>query len=93
MVIRGERERGDMGDDNAELIYTYLDVHDLCETGKAIQQMIAGKQAIISDTRMMALASAYHKYISCQTHSNFHGKFYRTFFFLPPCSLTAFWVY
>jgi hypothetical protein len=50
-------------------------VHDLCETGKAIQKMIAGKQAIINDARMLALASAYHKYISTQAHSNFHGKF------------------
>eukprot|EP00026_Physarum_polycephalum_P000019 Phypoly_transcript_00019.p1 GENE.Phypoly_transcript_00019~~Phypoly_transcript_00019.p1 ORF type:complete len:3090 (+),score=490.35 Phypoly_transcript_00019:142-9411(+) len=49
------------------------DVHDLCETGKAIQQMIAGRQAIINDARMLALASAYHKYISTQVHSNFHG--------------------
>ena len=49
-------------------------MHDLCETGKAIQQMIAGKQAIINDARMLALAAAYHRYISLQVHSNFHGK-------------------
>lgn len=64
------------GKEKEPLIIVILDIDDLYQTGKSIQSAcINSKTAGLSDTRLKALATAYHSYSTSQTHSNFHGIF------------------